>query len=312
MGKCVVVVNQKGGVGKTTTAVNLGAALAEGGCRTLLVDLDPQSNATAALGAGIPDEATLAERCGVYAALCGDTSIREQVHPTRWTPLSLIPATVELAGAEVELAADPTRQAVKDCLSPLLGDYDMVLLDTPPSLGVITVNCLVAADSLLVPVQCEYFALEGLRQLLRTIELVRESLNPGLEILGLLRTMHDGRTNLSQQVAAQIEQFFPGRVFSTLIPRNVRLSEAPSFGQPVTCYAPVCAGTAAYRALAKEVAVALNLPYEATEELAAPTPRKALEQPMDAPETSAAPTSDAVPVPTLSPSLSEAELIAID
>jgi chromosome partitioning protein len=312
MGECVVVVNQKGGVGKTTTAVNLGAALAEGGCRTLLVDLDPQSNATAALGAGIPEEAALAERCGVYAALCGDTSIREQVYPTRWTPLSLVPATVDLAGAEVELADDPTRGAVKNCLAPLLGDYDIVLLDTPPSLGVLTVNCLVAADSLLVPVQCEYFALEGLRQLLRTIGLVRDSLNPELAILGLLRTMYDGRTNLSQQVAAQIEQFFPGRVFSTLIPRNVRLSEAPSFGQPVTCYAPMCAGTAAYRALAKEVAVALNLPYEATEELAAPAPRKELEQPPEAPEASALPTPDPVSVPTRSPSLSEAELIAID
>jgi len=310
----VVVVNQKGGVGKTTTAVNLGAALAEGGCRTLLVDLDPQSNATAALGAGIPEDATLAPRCGVYAALCGDTPIRDQVQPTRWTPLCLLPATVELAGAEVELAADPTRHAVKSCLAPLLDDYDIVLLDTPPSLGVLTVNCLVAADSLLVPVQCEYFALEGLRQLLRTIELVRESLNPELEILGLLRTMHDGRTNLSQQVAAQIEQFFPGRVFSTLIPRNVRLSEAPSFGLPVTCYAPVCAGTAAYRALAKEVAVALRLPYEGTDELGAPVPRKPAEQLPEGPETAPAPPPEPDPSPVLirTPSLSEAELVALD
>lgn len=241
--------NQKGGVGKTTTAVNLGAALAEAGLRVLVVDLDPQSNATTGLGI---DARSLDN--SAYDLLLRDADPDDCVEATSVRNLFLIPATIDLAGAEIELVASFSRESkLRRALEKLRSDFDFVLIDCPPSLGLLTVNGLTAADEVLVPIQCEYYALEGLGQLLRNLDLVRASLNPELEMGLIVLTMYDGRTKLSQQVSEEVRGHFGERVSGVVIPRTVRLSEAPSFGQPITVFDPTSRGAAAYRELAKEV-----------------------------------------------------------
>lgn len=243
------IVNQKGGVGKSTTAVNLGACLAHQGKRVLVVDLDPQGNTTSGLGL----DKKARERC-VYDALTGETPVAEIIDPTEIDGLFAAPATIELAGAEIELVAALSREAkLKHAIAPVRGDYDYTIIDCPPSLGLLTVNALTAADKVIVPIQCEYYALEGLSKLLESIKLVKSQLNPTLEIAGVLLTMHDGRTNLSRQVIEEVRAHFGDTVYKTVIPRTVRLSEAPSFGQPITLYDPSSRGAKAYQQLAKEV-----------------------------------------------------------
>jgi len=243
------LVNQKGGVGKTTTTVNLGAYLAELGQRVLLVDLDPQANATSCLGI---DKATV--KSGTYEALTGARPAAESVLHNPKFKLSLLPASPALAGAEVELVNELARESrLKKALSPLKDRYDYILIDCPPSLGLLTLNGMVAAqDGLLIPVQCEYLALEGLGMLMNTIERVRKALFPQLRIRGVLLTMYDNRTNLSQEVVEEVRKHFKKQVFQTIIPRSVRLAEAPSHGLPILAYFPNSPGAEAYRALAEE------------------------------------------------------------
>ncbi len=249
MARVIVVANQKGGVGKTTTAVNLGASLAAAECPTLVIDLDPQANATSSLGIP-PGEA----RHDVYEALVGEAELEDLVVGTELQFLRLIPATTDLVGAEVELAAMEGRERrFADKLAKLPDRYRVILIDTPPSLGLLTLNALVAANSVLVPLQCEYLALEGLVSLNHTIELVREQLNPQLELEGLLLTMYDVRNNLSAQVVREAREHFPGKVFETVIPRNVRLSEAPSHGKPALLYDISSRGAMRYLQLAEEL-----------------------------------------------------------
>ena len=248
--KIVAIANQKGGVGKTTTAVNLGAALAELGHRILLVDLDPQANATSSFGLqGV-------EQISLYEPLLGEASITEKIVPTRRDHLFIVPADLDLAGAEVEIARMPNHLTrLAETLKPLHADetFDFVFLDCPPSLGILMSNALAAADELLTPIQCEYFALEGLVKIVRLVEQVRDSgANKHLEISGIVMTMFDARTNLSEQVVAEVRQHFGERVYETVIPRSVRLSEAPSFGKSILEYAPSGAAAKAYRALARE------------------------------------------------------------
>ncbi|HEX8977213.1 MAG TPA: ParA family protein [Gemmatimonadales bacterium] len=243
------IANQKGGVGKTTTAVNLAACVAEAGYESLLIDIDPQSNAT--LGLGI-DKNT---RPSVYDALVGDHELAEAVMPSGIPHLSVIPAGPDLAGATVELPrVAGSENRLRETLAGIRERYAFVLLDCPPSLGPLTVNALVAADRVIVPVQAEYFALEGLAGLLDTLALVQRELNPRLTVAGMLLTMHDGRTRLAQDVEREVREHFPRLVFNTVIPRNVRVGESPSFGKPVIHYDPHCAGADAYFELAKEVA----------------------------------------------------------
>ncbi len=249
VGQTIACANQKGGVGKTTTVVNLGAYLARAGERVLVIDLDPQGNATSGLGIARPDR----ER-SVYDALSGDVPLADLAVATAVAGLLMVPSSIALAGAEVELAPMAQRERR---LSRLLGDvvpqYDYVLVDCPPSLGLLTVNALTAADSVLIPLQCEYYALEGLSQLIATVHLVRDHLNPGLEVKGVVLTMYDGRTNLSGEVAAEVRRHLAGAVFDTIVPRSVRLAEAPSYGQPAVLYAPESRGANAYRLLADEL-----------------------------------------------------------
>jgi len=248
--KIIAVANQKGGVGKTTTAVNLGCALAELGQRILLVDLDPQANATSSFGLQDLDETSL------YEPLLGEASITEKILPTRRERLFIVPAEIDLAGAEVEIARMPNHLTrLAETLKPLLADdtFDFVFIDCPPSLGILMSNALAAADELLTPIQCEYFALEGLVKIVRLVEQVRDSgANKRLEMGGIVMTMFDGRTNLSEQVVAEVREHFGERVYETVIPRSVRLSEAPSFGKSILEYAPSGAAAQAYRALARE------------------------------------------------------------
>jgi chromosome partitioning protein len=249
MGTVYAIANQKGGVGKTTTAVNLAACVAEAGYEALLVDIDPQSNATIGLGVG-KDRTTT-----VYDVLLGDAAMSDVLVATSIEHLSLAPAGPDLAGATVELPRMAgSEMRLREALVGVRDRFQFTLLDCPPSLGPLTVNALVAADRVIVPVQAEYFALEGLAGLLDTLSLVRRELNPRLTVAGMLLTMHDGRTRLAQEVEREIREHFPELVFDTVIPRNVRVGEAPSFGKPVIHHDPHCAGADAYFELAKEVA----------------------------------------------------------
>jgi chromosome partitioning protein len=249
MGTVYAIANQKGGVGKTTTAVNLAACVAEAGYESLLIDIDPQCNAT--LGLGLDKHA----KPTVYDVLVGDLALEDAVVPSGIPHLGVVPAGPDLAGGTVELPRLPGSEGrLRDSLVPVRDRYSFVLLDCPPSLGPLTVNALVAADRVIVPVQAEYFALEGLAGLLDTLALIQRELNPRLTVAGMLLTMHDGRTRLAQDVEREVREHFPALVFDTVIPRNVRVGEAPSFGQPVIHYDPHCAGADAYFELAKEVA----------------------------------------------------------
>jgi chromosome partitioning protein len=250
MGTVYAIANQKGGVGKTTTAVNVAACIAEAGYETLLVDVDPQGNATTGLGASRNGGTR-----GLYEVLIGDASAEDAIRPTQVERLSLLASTPDLAGATMELPRLPGSEArLRDALASVRDRYAFTLLDCPPSLGPLTVNALVAADRVIVPVQTEYFALEGLAGLLDTLSLIQRELNPRLTVAGMLLTMHDQRTKLGQDVEREVREHFPQLVFDTVIPRNIRLGEAPSFGRPVIHHDPHCAGSEAYFALAKEVA----------------------------------------------------------
>ncbi len=248
MGKIIAIVNQKGGVAKTTTAINLAAAVAQRGHKTLLVDLDPQGNATSGLGI---DRRGM-EHC-VYDLLINDAPIEAVLLHTDYQQLDVIPATIQLAGAEVELVSAISREnRLRRILRPQRGHYDYIFIDCPPSLGLLTINALSAADRALLPLQCEYYALEGVTQLLNTYEMIRKNLNPELEIEGVLLTMYDARTNLSSQVAEEARNYFGRKVYDTQISRSVRLSEAPSHGLPGIIYDPKSRGAVEYQALADE------------------------------------------------------------
>ena len=244
----VAIANQKGGVGKSTTTINLGAGLAYQGERVLLVDLDPQGNTTSGLGI---DRSAI--EYSTYDLLVEDVAVDDVIEPSSVRDLFVVPATIELAGAEIELVSMFSREArLGRALEPIAEDYDFILVDCPPSLGLLTVNGLAAADEVLIPIQCEYYALEGVSQLMKNIQLVQQSLNPQLDIEGVLLTMYDGRTTLASDVVAQVREHFGDTTYRTVIPRTVRLSEAPSYGEPIEAYDPMSRGAIAYRELARE------------------------------------------------------------
>ena len=248
MGKIIAVTNQKGGVGKTTTSINLSACIADAGTRVLLVDIDPQGNATSGLGKAGEGAHT------VYDVLIGEVSASEAILDSGFNRLHLMPTAIELAGAEIELVSVEHREMLlKNALAEVRERYDYIFIDCPPSLSLLTLNALSAADSVLIPIQCEYYALEGVGQLVNTIKLMRKKLNPQLEVEGILLTMYDARTNLCAQVVQEVRTHFKDEAFATMIPRNVRLSEAPSYGLPIHLYDARCSGAQAYRDLAGEL-----------------------------------------------------------
>jgi chromosome partitioning protein len=265
--RIIAIANQKGGVGKTTTAINLGASLAVAEKRTLVIDIDPQANATSGLGVSRQGVSK-----SIYEVLVeGEPAEEAIIRGVHFPFLDVLPATRDLVGVEVELVERPSRETIlREALAPIRDRYDFILIDAPPSLGMLTLNTLAAADSVLIPIQCEFYALEGLSQLLNTVRIVQRTLNPALQIEGVLLTMFDSRLNLSRQVAEEVKEYFGPKVFSASIPRNVRIAEAPSFGEPIVMYDIVSAGAKSYLALAREVIARQTAPVEAPGQAAEP------------------------------------------